>query len=168
MPVFIDYYREAGELHIAGVRDSRGRFTTIRRNEIDRIIAYMIGRELIVTYERPKAPIMKLLVGYEHYIEDENISERWTDLYNILLKETGDKVALSSVARGTLGLGPQSDIVRLKSELTVEDRLDIEPKMEQRLGVLSMLYDYATLHGQLAYEKKGETRWADVNINENP
>lgn len=168
MAVFIDYYRPQDTIVTLAVRENNGIFHAIQEYEIERTVAYLMGTENIVVYHKAKKPIMDALEGYEHYLEDQNINERWTDLYYIIKNASEEAVALSKVAKSTLGLGPQSNILRLKEEFSEQDKEDLEPKMEQRLSVLQQVYDYARMYGQVSFEKNEESIWVEVDIDESP
>ena len=168
MAIYLDYFmrsREEGILIIA-IRDDDGTFTSYRKDNIDGAIGEFAGLEAVVVYERPLFNIIAAAEeqGIGHYIEDYGVRERWLDLSTFIRKETGKTPSLASVAKSTLGEGPQSRVMRLGEIVAVEDDPQILQKMEERTDILKRLYEYTAQNDQLSFEIRNETTWVEVAI----
>lgn len=166
MTVFIDYYMAEGKLQNIGVREESGLFHGFYRGQFDRVIAYMIGTEPIVVFKKSPTNITKELTGLEHYLEDQNIRARWTDLWALIKKESGIQSSLTAVAKGTLGVDVKTP--KLEPNVDPTTRFDILPVMESRLAILQQIYNYAVQYDQLAFVKEQEIIFVELTINENP
>lgn len=168
MTIFLDYYLEDGTIQTVSTMDDRNMIRTFSGRNIDNIINELPGTELIVTFERSARHVYKVMEGVEHYLDDYDIRKRWYNLHTAIRKETGKTVALSKIAKSTLGLGPHSKINRLDKQIGPREQIDIEIQITERLAALKQVFDYLIQNGQLSFEKHDETIWVELDVDENP
>lgn len=168
MTVFIDYYVVDKEVLTIAIREENGTFKSFGQSQFADVIQFLMGTEPVVSWKRSIMNITKALQDYKMYMDDSELRKRWIDLHRVISLETEQTTSLKNVAKSTLGLGPQSDIPRLKQDIDPIYRSDVIPQMENKLDVLQQIYDYLILHGQLSFVKNSETIWAEIDVNENP
>jgi hypothetical protein len=168
MTTFLDYHIEDTEITMIATMDDSKNIRLYTKREIEKVVNALMGIELVVVYERPIIHIYKTLEGLEHYLDDSDLRKRYYDLHTAIRKETGRTIALSKVAKSTLGLGPQSKLNRLEPGIGPRTQAEIELQMNERLEVLKQVFDYAIQNDQLSFEKHDETIWVELTINENP
>lgn len=168
MTIFLDYYLEDGTIQTISTMDDRNMVKTFSGRNLNDVITELPGIELIVTFERSARHIYKMLEEVKHYLDDYEIRKRWYDLHTQIRKETDKTVALSKIAKSTLGLGPQSKINRLDKQIGPREQVNIEIQITERLAALKQVFDYLIQNGQLSYEKHDETIWVELDVDENP
>lgn len=166
MTIFLDYYRYNNQIIDLGVREENGLYHNFHRGQLDRVVAYLMGQGPIVVFKKPKYILMKELVGLEHYLEDQRISERWTDLWLLIKNDTGVQTSLTAVVEGSLG--EEETIPRFETAIDPRERPDAPQVLEKRLALLHKIYNYAIQYDQLSLIKDARTITAEIYINENP
>lgn len=168
MAIFLDYYIPEPEEGISNIAILEGRITKyFRGKNLANAISLLAGRELIVVFGKPIGNIIKAAQGYEHIIEDQAMRKRWYDLHSKLRKASELSISLSKIARSTLGEDAYAEMTRLEPAETRRYRSDIENKLDGNLRVLQAVYEYALKFDQVSYTRGTETRWTQININEN-
>lgn len=168
MTIFLDYHLADGKIQVVSTMDEMKKIRTYSGRATENIIEELPGTELIVTFERPVRHIYNTMGGASFYLDDYDVRKRWYDIHTAIRKLTGKTVALSKIARSTLGLGPQSKINRLDKQIGPRTPVEIETQITERLIVLKQIFDYAIQHDQLSFEKHDETIWVELTIDENP
>lgn len=168
MTVFLDYHLEGKRIITLSILDESNNIKTYTEAALPKVTEEIAGIELVVVFERPIINLYKAMEGYEHYLDDNELRKRWLDLHTIVRKKTGKTIALSKIAKSTLGLGPQSKINRLDKQVGPRDPVEIETKMTERLEILKKVFDYVIQFDQLSFEKHDETIWVELTIDENP
>ena len=168
MTIFLDYHIEENKITTIATMDDSKITKMFSSRGISNVVNELARIELVVVYERAIVHLYTALEDVKHYLDDNMLRKRWLDLHTVIRKETGKTVALSKIAKSTLGLGAYNKITRFTRKVGPRDQIDIEQQLTERLEILKQVFDYAILHDQLSFEKHDETIWVEFEIDENP
>lgn len=166
MAIYLDYIRspELDDIIFLSLLDDDGSQHDFMNDDLDDVESFLTQEVDVITYERP---FMHLVPHFdEDEIEEHEMRKHYIDLFRFLKKQTGFEIALSRLAEGMLGLGPQSIISKLPSDdITIPDS-EVQSNVHERLRAIRDIHQAMLTTGFVIFYYKGVLHSREVDIDE--